>query len=171
MVNLGGCKTLEKMKIWFYPDQDFSEIGQLNRLEELTMIQCKTLTLDGITDMPALKQIELKYSRTLQNIDALANCPNLDLVWIEKCSQLININLKSASISRLLLDRVANLNFLPQLPNLKRLLIADLKDGNMQPILDCTDQLESVGLYPTKRPHYQYSERELHALLDAKKAR
>ncbi|EKY06962.1 hypothetical protein HMPREF9120_01188 [Neisseria sp. oral taxon 020 str. F0370] len=64
MVNLGGCKTLEKMKIWFYPDQDFSEIGQLNRLEELTLIQCKTLTLDGITDMPALKHIELKYSRT-----------------------------------------------------------------------------------------------------------
>ena len=156
------------MQIWFFPDKDFSEIGRLRNLQELELIQCKTATLDGINDMPSLKKIFLRYSRTLQNIDALSGCPNLEEIWIEKCAKLLDINLKSQSLHTLHLDCVANLNFLPQLPrNMKLFSFADLKDGNMQPILDFFTHPDQVGFSP-KRPHYQYTLDELLNLLAQK---
>ena len=70
-----------------------------------------------------------------------------------------------------MLDRVADLKFLANPPNLSALYFTDLKDGDMEPILQRFRSPWQVDFYPYERPHYQYSKKQLHALLEAKTKR
>ncbi len=168
MTNIGACPNLEELHLWHYTAKDFSDLGRSPNLRKLKLIQAKTKTLDGMTGLQHLKRAEFYYCRSLHNIDALSYCPNLEFIYIEKCAKLLDYQLASNSLKHLALDRVSNLEFIKICPNLNRLYFRDLKDGNLQPILDQFHSSEQVGMFPAKQPHYQYSEKELHALLDKK---
>lgn len=166
IINLSTCKSLENLQTRHYPNLNCQELEQLINLKHLQIMESKITNLNGIEKLENLDSLIIGHCRKLENIDNISDCSRLEMVHIEKCPKLLNINISSTSLKTIILDKVENLNFLYNCPNVKKLAFNDLKDGNMEPILN--NKISEVFFYPSKRKHYQYSEKELHQLLKEK---
>lgn len=163
IIHLSSCISLEKLQIRLYPKLDCQEIRELIHLKYLQIMESKIKNLNGIENLQHLTSLIIGHCRQLENIDNISQCLYLESIHIEKCAKLFDINIESQSLRKITLDKVSNLKFLYDCPNVERLFFNDNRDGNMNPIID--NRIKEVYFYPAKRPHYQYSEKELHQIL------
>lgn len=163
IINLSSCVSLEKLQIRLYPKLDCQEVRELINLKYLQIMESKIKNLNGIENLQHLKSLIIGHCRQLENIDNIGKCLSLESIHIEKCAKLLDVNILSQSLKKITLDKVSNLKFLYDCPNVERLFFNDNRDGNMDPIID--NRIKEVYFYPAKRPHYQYSEKELHQIL------
>jgi len=163
IVNIHHCSPLEYLGLWNYKATDLDDLSTLPYLQMLRLSVSSMKTLDFNGSFSQLKEFWITHDKTITSIDAMGKCPVLEKIYIEKCSKLKDINLASDSLLTLELDKVSNLNFLNQLPNLKVLSFKNLLDGDMSPLFQ--RKWENVHFYPGKRPHYSHSLKELTTLI------
>ena len=163
IINIHHCSQLEFLGLWNYKATDLDDLSTLPHLEMLRLPLSGMKTLDFNGAFSQLKVFWLTHDKTITSIDAMGKCPVLERIYIEKCTKLKDINLASDSLLILELDKVSNLKFLNQLPNLKELKFNNLLDGDMSPLFQ--RKWENVHFYPDKRPHYSHSIKEVRALI------
>lgn len=166
-LRLEGSSSLRLLHLRQYRPKsgDLAELPMLPKLEALDLVQAPLKSLDGVERFPALRHLELAYTRTLRTLSALRTtkleslffkaCPKIgDYAALADVKGLRNLRINGCA-------RIPSLKFLDQLPVLKefRFVGTSVEDGDLTPIL----RLHSVG-FDAKR-HYSHSPKEVEAIL------
>ena len=83
---------LKEFHIWHHPAREFSEFPEWRLLEDLLVVQSSLQTLNGVERSPRLNTVHLAHLRSLRSIGALAQCPALRELHVERCRKIDDID-------------------------------------------------------------------------------
>lgn len=141
--------SLKTLSVVNYSESDLSMI-QGSNLDSLQILRGKVRSLAGIERLP-LKMLSLG-NIPVKRIDCLNDLKKIQLLEIDRCSKIEDMeSLANNSIEYLILlgsQSVSSLDFLFNLPNLKRILLEwTVRSGD----LSLLDQLEKAVLFTDKK--------------------
>ncbi|SEP96233.1 MULTISPECIES: toxin [unclassified Pseudomonas] len=159
---IDGLKELLLVSI---KNTDCSFISSLPNLKNLRISSAQIKSLSGVEPLDKLESLKLNYCPKLTDISSINKLKNLSSLHIEKCKNLNNFTPLSNndSISDLFLSSADSLQFIPTMKHIKLLKFWDLKDGNLNFLLD-SPSLERVDFYPQKK-HYTHKKDEINNLI------
>lgn len=90
ILGLPASTGLESVRLWNYAPKrrNLTEFEKLKNLRELSLIQVRIDTLEGIERLLALRSFEIYYSRSLSDISALKKCPWLENIVLERVPKI-----------------------------------------------------------------------------------
>lgn len=161
-------ETLSWAKISKLSHDTLKVFADLPNLSQLDLISPKISSLSGIESCTNLECLFLFGANKLTDISSINQLNHLKRLEFERCKNLTQSDLAlitSNSLQRLEVRfPVEDLSFLKNFPNLQEFCFTDVKDGNLNPILD--SQIKMVGFSGKK--HYSHRFDELSALLQEK---
>jgi hypothetical protein len=81
-------RTLEKLNIQNYPNEDLVQISQMSFLKQLYLTSRKLKSLDGISNLKQLELIDLYNCPQLTSTNGIEACTKLKTLEIEACRHL-----------------------------------------------------------------------------------
>lgn len=161
--NYNTVKTLRSLGLSHYGERDLSGAFCSKVLDTLSLIQCKTVALDGIENSNKMQCLYLYHNRSLQDIRALEKVKNsLRALRIENCPKISDFSVlgKLENLELLQLsgkNELPDLSFLKTMKKLKTFTFnMNVADGDLSPCL----RLSYV--YSEKnRKHYNIKDGEL----------
>lgn len=135
------CKKSGLNKLWISQNKeniDLRDIGNCERLSELTLMQCSVKSLHGIGKINGLEKIYMSNNRLLEDISEIqTQAGTLKSLAIDNCHKIIDFtclyNLNNLEHLQLYgNNNLSDLYFLSQMPNLKTFCFTmDVKDGDL----------------------------------------
>ena len=90
---IADLPRLENLDISNSSIRDFSSLGQLPQLTELTAKHCTKLrSLKGVNKLASLRRLELNQCFSLPSLEGLAGLSRLEIIGCYKCSSLIDVS-------------------------------------------------------------------------------
>lgn len=83
---------LNEVTLTHYSAKDCSDIAQAHKLIRLDLQQGGIQSLNGIEHLSHLKYLSLAYMRNLQDISAAASLRQLEVLHIEKCPKVVDVD-------------------------------------------------------------------------------
>ena len=159
---IDGLKELLLVSI---KNTDCRFISSLPNLKSLRISSARIKSISGVEPLDKLESLKLNYCPDLTDISSINKLKNLSSLHIEKCKNLNNLSSLSNndSISDLFLSNADSLEFIPTMKHIKLLKFWDLKDGNLNSLLE-SPSLERVDFYPQKK-HYTHKKDEINNLI------
>ncbi len=161
--NFRNLTTLKSLGLSGIKDADLTDIVRSPILDTLTMIQCKTKSLNGIEYSKKMQCLYLYYNRSLQDISALRmvkhtlkalriqNCPKIEDFSV--LGELENLELLDLSGS----NKLPSLDFIKRMTNLKTFVFSmEVINGDLSPCLDL-----SYVFSQKNRKHYNLKDKDL----------
>lgn len=158
---LNNLENLKELYIWNYvpASRDFTEISNLINLEDLVITQAKIDSLNGISNLKRLKNLQLNLSRLLTDIDDVALVTSLETLEIEGCKNIKDFTMLSNLKQLKVLDlfkcgEIQSIKFVEELSNLKVFSFynTNVIDGDISPCVG----IEEV--YFSNKKHYSHKE-------------
>ena len=151
---------LQYINVDKYPYNDLSPISTLKNLRRLYLESRKLESLDGLTQLNQMLQLDLYNCQKLVNIQQISQVHTLQYIDIESCKKITALpNLQQLEALYFLslnnCGDIENLQFLEGCKALKVLQFRDsnIKDGN----LDILHKIQPLGkLSFSNRRHYNY---------------
>lgn len=162
-LNYENITTAKSLFLSYYQNYDLQNTFSSVKLDTLSLIQCKIMSLEGIQKSQKMQCLYLYYNHSLQDITALKNVKRtIRALRIKNCpkikdfsvlGELENLELLELSGS----NELSSLSFLKKMKNLKTFIFnMNVKDGDLTPCL----RLSYV--YSEKnRKHYNLKDAEL----------
>jgi internalin A len=165
--NISTLKNLKELLIYSLKTKDCSFLNGLNGLEILRFTRGTFLALKGIEQFK-LKRLHIKYHSEVENIEAIMDLPELEILNIEKCKKLSNYSFLAGnkSIKELFIDNLDSLLFVPSMEKLEKINIWNCKDGNMEYLLE-SKSLKKINISSNKR-HYTHTLEEIKRIKNIK---
>lgn len=158
--NINTLKNLKDLLIFSLKTKDCSYLNGLNWLEMLRFAKGTFLSLNGIENFK-LKRLDINYHSEVENIDAIMDLHELEILNIEKCKKLCDYSFLAGnkSIKELFIDDLDTLSFVPSMKKLEKINFWNCKDGNMKYLLE-SKSLKEINFYPNKK-HYTHTLEEI----------
>lgn len=164
-LDFNKVNTLKSLSISNYvgTNKDLLELNDLKELDTLTLIQCKTKSLNGLENLRKIQCLYLYYNRSLTDILALGRVSRtLKALRIDMCSKIEDFSVleKLENLELLQLsgnNKLPDLNFLKNMKSLKTFDFSmNVLDGNLSPCMNI------ACVYSDKnRKHYNLKDEDL----------
>jgi internalin A len=164
--NIGSLDNLLLFQVRGKLGKNLVLLSELKSLPKLLLINTDIENLDGIDDIGGLKHLELSYNKKLIDISKVNNT-RIEELKILKCKNIRELSILKGneSIINLYIDEINSLDFISELKHIKTLGFQNVKDGNMNNILN-SHSLEKVRFYPDRK-HYSHKEIEINDFLSS----
>lgn len=188
----GLCKlnNLESVTIYNLDSKDLGEFSNSKNLNSLTLWDCKNQTLDGLSELEHLVELEIVRSKKLIDVSGLKKSKNLTKIEMQQCSKLENIsiisNLKKLekltlkknklitnlnqiipnNIFFLRIDKIDNLDFILKMNRLKRIAFDCVTSNDLTPLFHSLS-LESASFVNKKS--YNYTQKDIESFFNNNK--
>lgn len=158
--NISSLKNLKDLLIFSLKTKDCSYLKELHGLRMLRFTRGTFSSIDGIENLK-IKRLDIKYSSEIENINAIIDLPELEILNIEKCKKIRDYSFLDGnkSIKELFVDNLDSLSFVPTMEKLEKINVWDCKDGNMEYLLK-SKSLRNINFYPNKK-HYTHTLEEI----------
>ncbi|SUB84220.1 Uncharacterised protein [Pragia fontium] len=125
------------------------------------------ITLNGIEDIKNLNDLKVSYSPKLIDMNNINELDYLSSLHVEKCKGISDFSFLSEnkSIKNLFLSEVDSVDFVKNMGSLEDISFWNLKNGNLEPLLNC-NSLRKVYFYPDKK-NYNYKLKDFLILLNS----
>lgn len=141
--DIGALQSLRKLNLSEHAlGKDLSSICTGEKLEQLSLTQCKVQSLQGIEKETNLKRVSLSYLRNLKDISALqSTAKTLSELTIENCPKIIDFSVLNSlsNLEHLALDgknTLPSLSFLKSMPKLQTFTFSmTVADKDIKPCL------------------------------------
>lgn len=103
----------------------------------------------------ALLLVRWKTSKIF-DISEINELEKLSSLYIEKCKRLLNFDFlkRNNSMEELFISELDSLSFIPTMKKLKTISFWNVKDGNLEPLLNSLT-LKNIYFYPNRK-YYDY---------------
>jgi len=88
LTSIFELKSVEKLNIQNYPNEDLSQLSQLSLLKKLYLTSRKLQSLNGINNFEQLELLDLYNCPQLLSTNGLEECTKLNTIEIEACRHL-----------------------------------------------------------------------------------
>ncbi|WP_284209231.1 leucine-rich repeat domain-containing protein [Thalassotalea eurytherma] len=88
LTSIFELKSVEKLNIQNYPNEDLSNISKMILLKKLYLTSRKLQSLNGITNFKQLESLDLYNCPQLVSTDGIEECTKLKTIEIEACRHL-----------------------------------------------------------------------------------
>lgn len=162
-----GLPKLSQVAISHYSARTCEDIAQAKQLSTLDLRQGSVQSLKGLETLPKLKQLSLAYMRNLSDVSAVAGLKGLEVLHIEKCPKVVDIDFVRSlpNIRKLFLDcgspGFADLEWMRKLVDLIDVLIAVPVQTIDWDVIFSLPELQRVVI--NTHPGYAISDEELFA--------
>lgn len=140
------------LKFLFCSDNLFSDLGNIEYLTELEILDCCSNRIKTLGNLPS-KLVEMSCrNNKLTNIDGIKNCPKLERL---DCSYNDLESIPSHNHLKIVVCNSNRLNELPSIPNLHKLScrnnnLKQLGEYNNLEYLECNrNKIENISNYPS----------------------
>jgi len=159
----------ELIRLYLSPKKDLKLLEKLQSLEYIGIFGNKVESLNGLRTLPKLKEVMIQNTSNLVNIDDIALNSDIKDIFFENTKRLTDFSIlaKNRSIEELrLATTIDSLEFVPKMKSLKSITFSNVKDGNLEPLLE-SKTLEDVYFYPEKK-HYTHKLDEINKILQSR---
>ncbi|MCV9931912.1 hypothetical protein OIU80_06420 [Flavobacterium sp. LS1R47] len=161
---------LLKLKSLYLRDEvkDLSIFNFPENINEIIIANSKIKNLDGLEKIKSLQVIELSSNKSLQSIECI-NKLKIEKLKIISCTKITDLNIlkHNLTITNFYIDKLNSIDIFKPMNSLKFFGFQDLKDGNVESILQFPS-IQEVLFYPNKK-HYTHKEVEINSLIKDKK--
>lgn len=185
---LHNLNSLVSAKIYRLNSINLNELHRNSNLKYLTLWDCKNQTIDGLSELKHLEEIEIVRSKKLTNINGLKQSKNLKKMGIYQCPQLIDISiitflkeLKELNLEKnklitdlnqitpnnvelLSVDKIENLNFILKMKSLKLIAFENVANNDLSPLFE-SQSLKGASFINKKS--YNYTQKEIESFFSS----
>jgi hypothetical protein len=119
---------LTKLKLRHYDEDNCEKIGESSSIKDLSILESKISSLDGLQNLESLKSLTVAYIRKLEDISSLSKLVSLESLHIESCPRILSLlpikeikGLKRLHIEKVK-EKFDNLDWVANMPNLNYVL-------------------------------------------------
>lgn len=170
--SLLGQPGLEQLLIDGYPHEDLRPLAGLQRLRHLHLMSRKLASLDGLTELGALRALDLYNCPALADFSAFGSTPALEVLELSACRGLRDLGAVAPlrGLKRLKLEQrgtVGSVRPLSGLTALQELYLFGItvEEGDLSPLLSLPS-LRKVALARSRR--HSHTAEQLAAALAAR---
>ncbi|MBC2286648.1 toxin [Listeria farberi] len=153
--NLNQLKLVEQLSLRSFNEEDCTLISEMENIQSLKL-QGSYTSLEGILQLKNLELLRLIHSSKIFDISEINELEKLSSLYIEKCKRLLNFDFlkRNNSMEELFISELDSLSFIPTMKKLKTISFWNVKDGNLEPLLNSLT-LKNIYFYPNRK-FYNY---------------
>ncbi|MGK5025160.1 hypothetical protein [Janthinobacterium sp. RB2R34] len=135
------------------------------KLETLRLSGGNLESFEGLQASKTLGDVEISHCAKLIDISQLSELTELKKFSIEKCKHIRDYSFLSGNnnLETFFASELDSLNFIPSLKKIQFVKFWEVKDGDLQPLLD-SKTLKRVDFFPQKK-NYTHTKEEINNLL------
>ncbi len=135
------------------------------KLETLRVSGGNLESFEGLQASKTLGDIEISHCAKLIDISQLSEIPELKKLSVEKCKHIRDYSFLSGnnSLETFFASELDSLDLIPNLKKIQFVKFWEVKDGDLQPLLD-SKTLKRVDFFPQKK-NYTHTKEEINNLL------
>lgn len=170
-INLNRLVNLKYTYLFGYRKPDFTELANCKNLSRLWMYSADVQSLDGLSALAKLEQLDLESCRKLTNLDGIgAGNSSLHTVHLSNCKRLSNADalqhlpaLKQLSLYKV--PGLYSLNFLNSLSKLEVLMLhpknVGVQNKDYYPLVDTLKRLDKLDNLKGWKPLKDYLDHKI----------